>query len=80
MNSKIALDKIIKKSRVHFYKPIQIAEMLFHDRTNTRLELSDLESYRNASKRWRDQITQKLIGRISTSSQKYQDNMGVSTN
>jgi len=75
MNSKIALDKIIKKSRVHFYKPIQIAEILYHDRTNTRLNLSDLESYRNASKRWRDQITQKLIGRISTSSQKYQDNI-----
>lgn len=74
MQSKQALDKIIKKSRVHFYKPIQIAEILFHDR-NENLNLSDLESYRNASKRWRDQVTQNLIGRISTSSQKYQDNV-----
>jgi type II restriction enzyme len=74
MQSKIALDKIIKKSRVHFYKPIQIAEILFHDRQG-QLSLHDLESYRNISKKWRDQITQKLIGRISTSSQKFQDNL-----
>lgn len=75
MNSKVALDKVIKKSRVHFYKPIQIAEILYRDRTNNRIDLLDLESYRNSSKKWRDQITQKLIGRISTSSQKYQDNI-----
>lgn len=74
MESKIALDKVIRKSRVHFYKPIQIAEILYHDRQE-KLNLSDLESYRNISKRWRDQITQRLIGRISTSSQKYQDNV-----
>ncbi len=74
MQSKQALDKIIKKSRVHFYKPIQIAEILFHHR-NEGLDLSDLESYRNSSKKWRDHITQNLIGRISTSSQKYQDNL-----
>ena len=74
MQSKIALEKIIRKSRVHFYKPIQIAEILFHDRQK-RIDLLDLESYRNVSKRWRDQITQTLIGRISTSSQKYQDNI-----
>lgn len=75
MQSKQALDKIIKKSRVHFYKPIQIAEILYHDRANKSLDILDLESYRNASKRWRDQITQKIIGRISASSQKYQDNV-----
>lgn len=74
MQSKQALDKIIKKSRVHFYKPIQIAEVLFHHRKEN-LDLTDLESYRNSSKKWRDQITQNLIGRISTSSQKYQDNV-----
>jgi hypothetical protein len=59
---------------VHFYKPIQIAEILFHSRNQT-LDLRDLESYRNSSKKWRDQITQRLIGRISTSSQRYQDNI-----
>lgn len=75
MDSKLALDKVIKKSRVHFYKPIQIAEILYNDRVNKKLDLLDLESYRNSSKKWRDQITQKLVGRISTSSQKYQDNI-----
>lgn len=74
MQSKIALDKVINKSRVHFYKPIQIAEILYYARQG-ELDLSDLESYRNASKKWRDQITQKLIGRISTSSAKFQDNI-----
>lgn len=74
MQSKQALDKIIKKSRVHFYKPIQIAEVLFHHRKEN-LNLADVELYRNSSKKWRDQITQNLIGRISTSSQKYQDNV-----
>jgi len=74
MQPKQALDTIIKKSRVHFYKPIQIAEILFHSR-NKPLDLTDLESYRNSSKKWRDQITQRLIGRISTSSQKFQDNI-----
>ena len=74
MQHKKALDLIIKKSRVHFYKPIQIAEILFHSRKQP-LDLRDLESYRNSSKKWRDQITQRLIGRISTSSQKFQDNI-----
>lgn len=74
MQSKKALDAIIKKSRVHFYKPIQLAEILFHSR-NQKLNLKDLEAYRNSSKKWRDQITQRLIGRICTSSQKFQDNL-----
>ncbi len=72
---KLAIDKIIKKSRVHFYKPIQIAEILYHDRTRERMDLDDLESYRSVSKRWRDDITLRLVGRKSTSSAKYQDNL-----
>lgn len=72
---KEALDKVIKKSRVHFYKPIQIAEILYHHRTERKLDLNDLESYRNISKRWRDEISLRLIGRRSTSSQRYQDNV-----
>lgn len=73
--SKKALDLVIRKSRVHLYKPIQIAEILYHHRTNRGLDLSDLESYRNISKRWRDEATLLLVGRRSTSSQKYQDNI-----
>lgn len=72
---KNALDKIFKKARVHFYKPIQIAEILHHHRVDGGLDLSDLESYRNVSKRWRDDISIRLIGRRSTSSQKFQDNL-----
>jgi type II restriction enzyme len=73
--SKKALDSLIKKSRVHFYKPIQIAEILHKHRIKDGIDLLDLESYRNISKRWRDEVSGKLIGRSSTSSQKYQDNL-----
>jgi hypothetical protein len=73
--SKLALDLVIRKSRVHLYKPIQIAEILFHHRTDKKLDLNDLESYRNISKRWRDEVSLRLVGRRSTSSQKYQDNV-----
>jgi len=66
---------VIRKSRVHLYKPIQIAEILYHHRTERGWDLSDLESYRNVSKRWRDEISLLLVGRRSTSSQKYQDNV-----
>ena len=31
--AKEALDAVIRKSRVHLYKPIQIAEILYRDRT-----------------------------------------------
>lgn len=73
--SKQALDLVIRKSRVHLYKPIQIAEILYHHRTDPGWDLYDLESYRNISKRWRDDVSLLLVGRRSTSSQKYQDNI-----
>ena len=69
------LDTIIRKSRVHLYKPIQIAEILYKHRTEKGWNLLDLESYRNISKKWRDAISMRLVGRISTSSQKFQDNL-----
>ena len=72
---KQALETVIRKSRVHLYKPIQIAEILFHHRTEKGLNLNDLESFRNISKRWRDEVSLLLVGRRSTSSQKYQDNI-----
>ncbi|MFH1713527.1 MAG: HaeII family restriction endonuclease [Candidatus Jacksonbacteria bacterium] len=73
--AKKALDAVIRKSRVHLYKPIQIAEILHRHRTERSWDLSDLESYRNISKRWRDEVSSLLVGRQSTSSQKYQDNI-----
>jgi hypothetical protein len=80
MNTKIkkaknSLDLIIRKSRVHLYKPIQIAEILYKHRTEKGWNLSDIESYRNISKKWRDAVSVRLVGRVSTSSQKFQDNL-----
>lgn len=73
--AKNALDTVIRKARVHFYKPIQIAEALFHKRQGGNFDLADLESYRNISKRWRDEISLRLVGRRSTSSARYQDDV-----
>jgi type II restriction enzyme len=73
-HAKQQLDKVIQKARIHFYKPIWIAEILFHHRQNP-FDLSEVENYRNISKKWRDQVTLRLVGRQSTSSQKYQDNL-----
>jgi type II restriction enzyme len=73
--AKLALDKVINKSRVHLYKPIHIAEVLHRDRVFKDINLSELESYRIDSKRWRDEICLKLIGRVSNSSAKYQDDI-----
>lgn len=75
LQAKEALDKIIKKSRVHLYKPIQIAEILYQKRVNGPINLLNLESYRNISKKWRDDITIQLVGRKSTSSARYQDDV-----
>ena len=74
-NAKKALDKLIKKSRVHLYKPIQIAEILYRDRVNGDIDLTKIETYRIQSKQWRDVICEVLVGRISTSSARFQDNL-----
>lgn len=73
--AKEALDNIIKKSRIHLYKPIQIAEILYHHRVYKDIDLSRLEDYRNLSKKWRDKMCLPLLGRVCTSSAKYQDNL-----
>lgn len=73
--AKNALDKVIEKSRVHLYKPIQVAEILYHARMDDSLDLLDLEQYRTKSKKWRDEISLPLLGRICTSSAKFQDNL-----
>ena len=69
------LDTVIRKARVHFYKPIQIAEILHRDRTEKDIDLGDLETYRTPSRKWRDAISLTFIGRISTSSARYQDDL-----
>ncbi|MFA5063164.1 MAG: HaeII family restriction endonuclease [Candidatus Omnitrophota bacterium] len=73
--AKFALDKVIKKARVHLYKPIQIAEILYHDRVVKDVNLNNLESYRTKSRKWRDIICSEFLGRCSTSSARYQDDV-----
>ncbi len=76
--AKVTLDRLIQKQRVALYKPIQVAEILYRVRRG-ELSINDirnnLEMYRNPSKRWRDSVTRLLINQVSTSSQKYQDNL-----
>ncbi len=74
-DAKKALDTIIRKARIHLYKPIQIAEILYHNRINPNLNLLDLESYRSESKRWRDDVCKVLLGSVCTSSCRFQDNL-----
>jgi type II restriction enzyme len=73
--AKASLDLVIKKARVHLYKPIQIAEILYRDRVFSDINLLDLETYRTKSKKWRDVICMPFLGRTSTSSAKYQDDL-----
>lgn len=75
LEAKQALDKIISKGRVHLYKPIQIAEILYRDRVHGDIDLADLNTYRNTSKKWRDIICLRFLGRTSTSSARYQDDV-----
>lgn len=39
------------------------------------IDLDDLESYRNSSKKWRDEVTIPLLGRKCTSSARFQDDL-----
>ena len=78
MNNQAAkkqLDTVIKKARIHLYKPIQIAEILYRDRTVGDINLDDLETYRTFSRQWRDEVCRKFLGRTSTSSARFQDNL-----
>ena len=73
--AKAALDAVIKKSRVHLYKPIQVAEILYRDRVHKDIKLRSLEDYRTKSKQWRDDVSIALLGRVCTSSARFQDDL-----
>lgn len=73
--AKRAIDKVIGKGRVHLYKPIQIAEILHRSRTIGRIDTSTLEDYRVPSRHWRDEVSMRLVGNVSTSSARYQDDV-----
>jgi len=70
--AKERLDYIINIGRVDLYKPIHIAEVLYRSRTVGGLRPLELDSYRNPSLRWRDDVTLRLSGKVSTSSARYQ--------
>jgi len=78
-NAKQALDLLIGKSRVHLYKPIQIAEILYRDRVLKDIDINKLDTYRTQSKKWRDIVSLDLVGNICTSSAKFQDDLFNST-
>ncbi len=71
------LDSIIRKGRVDLYKPIQAAEVLYHRRTDpaSNIDIANPASYKNLSLRWRDEVTRRLLGKVSTSSAQYQHNI-----
>jgi len=73
--AKQALDNVINKSRVHLYKPIQVAEILFRIRAYGDIDPLKLEDYRTKSKKWRDTISLPLLGRVCTSSARFQDDL-----
>lgn len=74
MTAKEKLDSLIKKSRVHLYKPIQIAEILYKSRVDN-LDITNLDNYRTSSRKWRDEVSLNLVGNASTSSARFQDNL-----
>ena len=50
--AKDRLDFIINKGRVHLYKPIQIAEVLYHSRVgDADIDVNRLETYRSNRRR-----------------------------
>tara|TARA_B100000315_G_C14459611_1_gene533116 strand:- start:75 stop:1076 length:1002 start_codon:yes stop_codon:yes gene_type:complete len=65
----------MNKARVHYYKPIQIAEILYRDRVIGDIDLADLEDYRTRSRKWRDRISLEFLGRTCASSARYQDDL-----
>lgn len=75
VEAKKQLDTIIGKARIHFYKPIQVAEILHRHRCYSDIDLLDLETYRSPSRRWRDEVCLRFLGRVSTSSARFQDNL-----
>jgi type II restriction enzyme len=73
--AKAHLDSIIIKARVDLYKPIQIAEVLHRSRMRGDVDTGDVDSFKNESLRWRNVVSQRLLGKHSTSSAQFQHNV-----
>jgi DNA (cytosine-5)-methyltransferase 1 len=77
--AKARLDSIINKTRTRYYKPIQVAEVLYRSRIYQDIDILQLESYRTKSKKWRDEVCKRLLNQTSTSSSKFQDDIWNNT-
>ena len=73
--AKTRLDSIIKKTRTRYYKPIQIAEVLYRSRVQQDIDVSQLEDYRTKSKKWRNEVSKYLLNQTSSSSSRFQDDI-----
>ncbi len=73
--AKIRIDKLIAKARVHLYKPIQIAEILYRERTSRDIDLADIKTYRRQSTRWRNAVCPRLVGRKPELNSRYEDQL-----
>ncbi len=52
-----------------------MAEILYRDRVHKDIKLRSLEDYRTKSKKWRDEVSIGLLGRVCTSSTRFQDDL-----
>ena len=66
---------MIRKSRVYPYINRFKLRKSYSSQNRKRLDLNDIESYRNISKRWRDEASYFWLDGDSTSSQKILDNI-----
>lgn len=66
------LNSLLKNARLQHYRPIRLAEILYKARVND-VDFSGIENFRVDSRKWRDEVTQRLTGDVSTSSIDYQD-------
>jgi len=73
--AKARLDLIFDKGRTDLYKPIQIAEVLRKLRLEGGFDIGDVETYRNPSIHWRNEVTQRFMHKSSSSSAQYQHNV-----
>jgi type II restriction enzyme len=71
--AKARLDALISKGRVHLYKPIQIAEILYRNRVHKDIDLSQIDAYRRQSTRWRNAVCPRLVGKVPVLNSRYED-------
>ena len=64
-----------RKPESTFINLYRLRKILHRDRIEGDVDLSNLETYRTVSRNWRNEISIRFVGRMSTSSARYQDNL-----